>query len=58
MQNVQTTAGETFSADEHKKLARLVFKRWGNDLAAATVAWRRLFQNCTNEAQFEALIKE
>lgn len=57
-QNVTTTAKETFTADEHKQLARLVFKRFGKDLGAATVAWRRLFQNCTNEAQFAEMVGE
>ncbi len=56
MQNVRTTAGETFTSDEHKLLARLVFKRFGNDRTAATIAWRRLFQNSTSEWDFQKLI--
>jgi hypothetical protein len=56
-QNVTTTAGETFTSDEHRQLARLVFKRFGKDLGAATVAWRRLFQNSTDEAQFAELVE-
>jgi hypothetical protein len=56
MQNVRTTAGETFTSDEHKQLARLVFKRFGNDRTAATIAWRRLFQNSTTEWDFQKLI--
>jgi len=55
---ITTTNGESFSLDEHKKLARLVYKRWGRDLEAATVAWRRLFQNSTTTDQFQELIED
>lgn len=51
-----TTNGETFSLDEHKQLARLVYKRWGRDLEAAASAWRRLFQNSCTVEDFRELI--
>jgi hypothetical protein len=57
-QDVTTTAGERFSASESAKLAFLVFKRFGRDVAAAASAWRRLLGNSTPDAAFEALATE
>ncbi len=45
-----------FSHIDHVVLARAIFIRWGSDLGAATVAWRRLFQNSTTREQFAQLI--
>ena len=56
--DVKTTAGERFSASESAKLAFLVFKRFGRDVAAGASAWRRLLGNSTPDADFEALAKE
>jgi hypothetical protein len=41
---------------DHVALARGVFIRWNKDLAAAVVAWRRLFQNNCTYDQFEKLV--
>lgn len=54
--SVRTTAGETFSDAETRQLAQLVFKRFGRDIPAATVAWRRLLQNGTSEHDFAKLV--
>lgn len=54
---ITTTDGEAFTIEESRQLARLVLKRFGNNLIAATRAWRRLLQNdCTIE-DFQALIR-
>lgn len=55
-QNVTTTAGETFSFEEHCQLAALVFKRFGRDIPAAASAWRRLLQNCCSDEQFKEMV--
>lgn len=57
-QDVTTTARERFSASDSAKLAFLIYKRFGRDTAAAACAWRRLLQNSTPDADFEALAKE
>ncbi len=54
--SVRTTAGETFSDAETRALAKLVYKRFGNELSVATAAWRRMLQNSTDERGFEKLI--
>jgi hypothetical protein len=51
-----TTNGETFSDDDHADLAFMVYRRFGRDSAAATVAWNRLLQNNCSEAQFLKLV--
>jgi hypothetical protein len=48
--------GETFTLDESRELARLVHKRFGRDLPAATAAWRRLLQNSATETDFKRLV--
>ena len=57
MASTTTTAGETFTNLETVDLARLIFKRFGRDLAAATEAWRRLLQNTCTESDFLALVE-
>jgi hypothetical protein len=54
--NIITTDGTVFTLLEHVDLARLVFKRFGHDLAEATDAWRRLMSNDTEEADLFELI--
>lgn len=54
--SITTTAKEEFTMEEHADMARLIFKRFGNDLHAATRAWRRLMENCTTEEQFQDLL--
>lgn len=55
--SITTTAGEPFTEHESRALARLVYKRWGNDLAAAAVAWRRLLQNNCSDEAFRRLVE-
>jgi hypothetical protein len=45
----RTTAGEVFTGQQTRELARLVFLRFGRDLPAATAAWRRLLENSCDE---------
>ena len=45
-----------FNEFDHVALARGIFVRWNKDLAAAAVAWRRLFQNNCTDKQFEKLV--
>lgn len=52
----RTTAGEVFGADDARALARLVFKRFGRDVAVAAAAWRRLLGNGCTDGQFAALV--
>lgn len=54
--NVTTTAGETFTAEESADLAFLIYKRWGRDLSAAHVAWRRLLRNSIPADDYERLV--
>lgn len=54
--NIRTTAGETFTFEESADMARMVFKRFGNDLGAATAAWNRLMQTNCDTHQFQKLL--
>jgi len=54
---VTTTAGKKFTETDHVALARLVYRRFGNDLGAATRAWQRMLQNSCSEADFNAMLK-
>lgn len=54
--DVITTAGERFTLDMHRELARLVWVRFGRDDQAATMAWRRMMQNTCEVQDFLALI--
>ncbi len=56
MSDITTTNGETFTLDEHRDLARLVFKRFGRNCDAAAKAWRRLMENSTSVGEFMDLI--
>lgn len=42
---VTTTAGEVFTSGETEDLARLIFKRFGNDFEAARQAMERLLES-------------
>jgi hypothetical protein len=55
--DITTADGETFTDSEHVELARLIFKRWGCDMAAAAVAWRRLMQNNCTDTQFASVVQ-
>jgi len=55
-QAIATTNREVFTSAESVDLARLIFKRFGRDLEAATAAWRRLLQNSCTKEDFAALL--
>ena len=55
-QAVITNEGQIFSGHEHQQLARLIMKRFGNDLAAAASAWRRLLNNDCPDSLFRELL--
>lgn len=46
----------TFTYEDHVAMARLVLRRFGNDLPAAAAAWRRLLQNAASDREFAALV--
>ena len=54
--SVTTTAGEKFTEADSRKLATLIFKRFGREIVSATAAWNRMLQNNCNTRQFEALV--
>ena len=58
MSNITTTCGEQFSMDDHARLAFLIHRRWGRDIAAGASAWRRLFQNSCTDQMFEDLVNQ
>lgn len=53
---ITTTARETFTDEDTRAMARLVFKRFGRDIGAATAAWRRMLQNSATESDFAKLL--
>ena len=53
--SVTTTAGETFTGEEHSVLAFIILRRFGYDYEAAANGWRRLFQNNCPDHDFEVL---
>jgi len=54
--DVTTTARETFTHEESCKLAALIYKRFGRDLAVATAAWRRMMESNVSERAFGELV--
>jgi len=54
--DVTTTAGDLFTHHMSAQMARLVYVRFGRDAEAAAAAWRRMLQNTTTTAEFEALV--
>ena len=55
--NVITTKGERFTEAENFKLAKLIYKRFGNDLIEATAAWNRLLENNCSQSDFLRLVR-
>ena len=53
---VTTTNGKPFSEAEHAMLALLVYRRFGEDVSAASAAWRRMMQNATTDEDFTGLL--
>lgn len=56
--NITTTTGETFTWDDHCRLAWLIHLRFGRDIEAGAAAWRRLLQNSATASDFEQLVNE
>jgi hypothetical protein len=52
---VRTTARESFTGQEHREMALLVYKRFGRNLESATAAWQRMLQNSCTEQDFAEL---
>lgn len=53
---VTTTSGDVFTTVETVDLARLILKRFGHDIKAATAAWCRLLENNCSEEQFVEIV--
>lgn len=53
---ITTTNGERFDRDEHRAMARLIFKRFGRDKEAFCDAWRRLMQNNAEDHEILKLL--
>jgi hypothetical protein len=49
---------KNFNYEDHVNLARGIYLRWNSDMAAAAVAWRRLFQNNCTRQDFEKLVMD
>lgn len=49
---VHTTDGTTFTGQQHRELAKLIYARFGHSLRAAASAWRALLQNDCSEREF------
>lgn len=49
--------GCVFTYKDHAALAFLIWRRWGRDMAAGAVAWRRLLQNDCSDEDYAALVK-
>jgi len=56
MDTVTTTAGEVFTSSETQDLARLIFKRFGNNFDAARQALERLLESSIDEDAFYSIL--
>lgn len=54
---VTTTEGKAFTEADVAQLAHLIYRRWGSDLEAAAVAYRRLMQNSCSLGQFSEMVR-
>ena len=52
-----STIGKRFTYEDYARLAALIWRRWGQDLGAARLAWCRLFENNCSEEGFLALLR-
>jgi len=55
--SLTTTSGRLFTSLESVDLARLVFKRFGDNPEEAAAAWRRLLQNSATVEDFMSLVE-
>jgi len=56
MSSITTTAGETFTWDDHARMAWLIHLRFGRSIQSGAAGWRRLMQNSCTDSQFEELV--
>ena len=56
-EKITTTAGEVFTSLESVDMARLVYKRFGNNEVAATGAWNRMLQNDCSVSEFMEIVE-
>jgi hypothetical protein len=54
--NITTTSGETFSMNDHARMAWLIHLRFGRNISAGAAAWRRMLQNSATDSDFEELV--
>lgn len=54
--DIRTTNGDIFTMAQTADLARLVWRRFGEDLEAATAAWNRMLQTDITSGYFRKLI--
>lgn len=54
--DITTTNGETFTYDDHCRMAVMVHIRFGRSIAAAAAAWRRMMQSSCPDSDFEAMV--
>ena len=54
--DVTTTNGETFTYDDHCRMAVLIHIRFGRSTTSAAAAWRRMMQNSCTDSDFEAMV--
>jgi hypothetical protein len=57
MHTITTTSGKRFDSEDHRALARLMFKRFGEDKEAFCAAWRRMLQNNAEDREILHLLK-
>ncbi len=54
---VKTTSGKYFTGEDHAKLAALIYRRFGEDLAQARAAWQRMLHNSCSVSDFRLLLE-
>jgi hypothetical protein len=54
--SITTTNGETFTYDDHCRMAVMVHIRFGRSIPASVAAWRRMMQNDCSEGDFEMMV--
>ena len=58
IKDTKTTDGEIFTYQEACEMARLVFKRFGNQPGAASTAWNRMMEINIKPWEFMRLVNE
>lgn len=55
--DITTTSGKPFPHEDSAKMARMVFRRFGEDLEAATAAWNRMLGTALAPEGFKELME-